>query len=114
MCNGVPKGTAMFSTAVLMLPTVAFFILAASALAWLKVDRRRMRRLVSTAVRHPQAVEQAWVSPPDAEGQRRLFVKTAGQARAHTVAMDFDVDEVVRRFSIAGIRVGFERAPAEV
>ncbi|MGN6527914.1 MAG: hypothetical protein ACTHL8_16120 [Burkholderiaceae bacterium] len=102
----------MFSTAVLLLTTAAFLSLAASALAWLEVDRRRMRRLVSTAVRHPQAVEQAWVSPPDAEGLRRLFVKTAGQAHARTVALDFDVDEAVRRFSLAGIHVGFERAHA--
>jgi hypothetical protein len=109
----MPKGTAMLSTAVLMLTTAAFFVLAAGALAWLEVDRRRMRRLVSTAVRHPQAVEQAWVSPPDAQGLRRLFVKTAGQPHARTVAMDFEVDEVVRRFSLAGIRVGFERARAE-
>jgi hypothetical protein len=103
----------MFSTAVLLLTTAAFFLLAAGALAWLEIDRRRMRRLVSAAVRQPQAIEQAWVSPPDDEGLRRLYVKTAGRARVRTVAMDFEVDEVVRRFSLAGIRVGFERASAE-
>jgi hypothetical protein len=98
----------MFSTSTLLLSTALVMILAAGALAWLELARRRMKRRVAEAVLSPQSVEQAWVSPPDAEGLRRLFVKTAGDAQPHTVAMDFEVDEVVRRFSLAGIRVGFE------
>ena len=34
-------------------------------------------------------------------------MKTAGH-RECTVAMDFDVDDAVRRFAQAGIRVGYE------
>ncbi len=67
-----------------------------------------MKRLVSRALTTPQAVEQAWVSPPDAEGLRRLFVKPIG-ARPRTVAVDFEVDDVVRQFTLAGIKIGYER-----
>jgi hypothetical protein len=74
----------------------------------IELDRRRMRRLVADALTTPQTVKHAWVSPPDAEGQRRLFVMPAGSARARTVAMDFEVDEVVRRFTLAGIKIDFE------
>lgn len=76
----------------------------------IELDRQRMKRLVSQALTTPQTVEAAWVSPPDAEGLRRLFVKPVGSARAHTVAMDFEVDEVVRRFTLAGIEIGYERS----
>ncbi len=75
----------------------------------IELDRRRMRRLVDRALAMPQVVEQAWVSPPDAEGLRRLFVKAVGNARPRTVAVDFEVDEVVRRFTLAGIKIGYER-----
>ncbi len=68
-----------------------------------------MRRLVSLALARPQGVEQAWVSPPDAEGQRRLYVMTVGAARPRTVALDFEVDDVVRQFTLAGIKIGYER-----
>ena len=74
-----------------------------------EIERQRARRLLSAVLTQPQSVEKAWVSPPDAQGQRLLYVKVFGAARARTVAMDFEVDDVVRRFSLAGIRIAFER-----
>ena len=97
----------MFSTANLMLGTASVLILFAGVLAGLEFDRRRMKRLVASTAERPEDVERAWVSPPDAEGLRRLIVKTAGH-RECTVSMDFDVDDAVRRFAQAGIRVGYE------
>ena len=75
----------------------------------IELDRRRVRRLVDRALASPKSVEQAWVSPPDAEGLRRLFVKAVGSSRPRTVAVDFEVDDVVRRFTLAGIKIGYER-----
>ena len=75
----------------------------------IELDRQRTRRLVDKALTMPHVVEQAWVSPPDAEGLRRLFVKAVGSARPRTVAVDFEVDDVVRRFTLAGIKIGYER-----
>ena len=74
-----------------------------------ELERLRARRVLAAAIRQPQTVEKAWVSPPDEAGLRRLFVKPVGEVRALTVAMDFEVDDVVRRFSLAGIRIGYER-----
>ena len=99
----------MSSITLLTLGTSAAIVSAALALIGLEVERRHARRLVRVALATPQAVETAWVSPPDEQGQRMLFVKAVGQPRARTVAMDWEVDELVRRFSQAGIRIDYER-----
>jgi hypothetical protein len=98
----------MTSIASLALLTSAAFIGVAALLAGFELERQRAKRVLAVALRRPQSVEKAWVSPPDEAGLRRLYVKPVGDARALTVAMDFEVDEVVRRFSLAGIRIGFE------
>ena len=72
----------------------------------IEIERLGARRLLAAALRTPRSVERAWVSPPDEDGLRCLVVKPVGAARARTVALDFEVDETVRRFSLAGIRVG--------
>jgi len=91
-----------------MLLTAAALVVLALVLGAVELDRRHMRRLIFRALMTPQAIEQAWVSPPDEDGLRRLLVRTVDDATPRTVAMDFDVDDVVRRFTLAGIRVGYE------
>ena len=86
----------------------AVFTCGALALIAVEIERLRARRVLAAALTMPQTVEKAWVSPPDEDGLRCLFVKPVGDSRARTVAMDFEVDDVVRRFSLAGIRIGFE------
>lgn len=81
---------------------------AAVALLGAELERRRARRVLAAAFARPASVERAWVSPPDAAGLRSLFVKPVGAARPSTVASDFEVDEIVRRFSLAGIRIGYD------
>ena len=81
---------------------------AAVALLGIEFERRRARRVLAAAFARPASVERAWVSPPDAAGLRCLFVKPVGVARPSTVASDFEVDDIVRRFSLAGIRIGYE------
>jgi len=92
----------------LTLLTSAAFIGAATTMLAFEFERQRARRLLAAALSKPQTVEKAWVSPPDESGLRCLFVKAIGTGRASTVAMDFEVDEVVRRFSQAGIRISYE------
>ncbi len=99
----------MLSLPLLTLTTAAAFVTLALALIAFERSRQRAGRIVRAALAAPQIVETAWVSPPDAEGQRRLFVKAAGERREHTVATDWEVDDLVRRFSQAGIRIGYER-----
>ena len=99
----------MLSTPLLTLTTAAMFVCVALAMLAFERDRQRARRSVRSAIATPKSVAAAWVSPPDAEGQRCLFVKPAGSSRAHTVAIDWEVDEIVRRFSQAGIHIGYER-----
>jgi hypothetical protein len=84
------------------------FASGALALAAVEIERLRARRMLATALVQPQTVEKAWVSPPDDAGLRCLFVKAVGATRPRAVAMDFEVDDIVRRFSLAGIRIGFE------
>ena len=83
-------------------------MLIATALVGLEIERQRARRLLVAALSKPQTVERAWVPAPDESGLRCLFVKPFGAGRAGTVAMDVEVDEIVRRFSQAGIRIGHE------
>ena len=90
-----------------LLPSAAF-IAAAITLVAFEFERRRARRLLVAALTQPQTIEKAWLSAPDEMGLRCLFVKAVGAARASAVAMDFEVDEAVRRFSQAGIRIGYE------
>ena len=99
-----------------MAPISTFPLLSALALVGavimlvaVELERRRGRRVLATALARPASVERAWVSPPDAAGLRSLFVKPVGAARPSTVASDFEVDEIVRRFWLAGIRIGYER-----
>ncbi len=99
----------MLSMSLLTFTTAAALASAALAMVAAERDRQRARRIVRAALAAPQTVETAWVSPPDSEGQRCLFVKATGEARPHTVAMDWEVDEIVRRFSRAGIHIGYER-----
>jgi hypothetical protein len=99
---------AMTPLASLTLLTSAAFLGAATTVIAFEVERQRARRLLVAALRKPQMVEKAWVSPPDERGLRCLFVKPVGTGRAGTVAMDFEVDEVVRRLSQAGIRISYE------
>ncbi len=82
---------------------------AAVAMMGIALERRRAGRVLATAFARPASVERAWVSAPDETGQRSLLVKPVGAARPSTVASDFEVDEIVRRFSLAGIRIGYER-----
>ena len=98
----------MSSISSFTLLSCAVFTCGASALVAVEIERLRARRVLATALTKPQTVEKAWVSPPDEDGQRCLFVKPVGPGRARTVAMDFEVDDVVRRFSQAGIRIGYE------
>lgn len=88
--------------------TCVTLVSATATLIAFEIERLRARRVLATALMTPRSVEKAWVSPPDEDGLRRRFVKPVGIRRAATVAMDFEVDEVVRRFSLAGIRIGFE------
>ena len=107
--NGGTKGSGA-EPPVTIMPWAAVALASCAVLILaIELDRRRMQRLVSRALSTPQAVEQAWVSPPDAEGLRRLFVKPVG-ARARTVAVDFEVDDVIRQFTRAGIKIGYERS----
>jgi hypothetical protein len=101
--------TAMSSISPLTLVSCAVFTCGAVALVGVEIERLLARRVLVAALTRPQSVERAWVSPPDAEGLRCLFVKSVGATRARTVAMDFEVDEVVRRFALAGIRIGYEQ-----
>ncbi len=98
----------MPATDTLMLLTSAAFTTIALMLMAFEIERRRARRVLAGALLSPQSVEKAWVSAPDESGMRCLYVKPIGAAREHTVAIDHEVDEVVRRFSLAGIRVGYD------
>ena len=98
----------MLATDTLMLLTSAAFTVMALMLMAFEVERRRARRVLAAALLSPQSVEKAWVSAPDESGMRCLYVKAVGAAREHTVAIDREVDEVVRRFTLAGIRIGNE------
>ena len=98
----------MPATDTLMLLTSAAFTTIALMLMAFEIERRRARRVLAAALLSPQSVEKAWVSAPDESGMRCLYVKPIGAAREHTVAIDHEVDEVVRRFSLAGIRVGYD------
>jgi len=99
----------MTSHASLTFLSAAAFIGVAALMAAFELERQRAHRVLATAFARPASVERAWVSPPDEAGLRRLFVKPVGDARTSTVAVDFEVDDVVRRFSLAGVRVGYER-----
>ncbi len=98
------------TTTINLFTVASCFVFAGGLTALLNVELQRVRakRVLATALQTPQSVEKAWVSPPDEDGLRCLFVKPVGIARPSTVAMDFEVDEVVRRFSLAGIHIGFE------
>lgn len=98
----------MPATDTLTLLTSAAFTTVAFTLIAFEVERRLARHVLAAALQSPQTVEKAWVSPPDESGLRCLYVKAVGAAREHTVAIDHEVDEVVRRFSLAGIRIGYE------
>ena len=102
----------MLATDTLMLLTSAAFTAVALMLMAFEVERRRGRRALAAALLSPQSVERAWVSAPDESGMRGLYVKAVGAAREHTVAIDREVDEVVRRFTLAGIRIGDEEDTA--
>ena len=102
----------MPATDTLTLLTSAAFTTIALMLIAFEVERRRARRVLAAALLSPQTVEKAWVSPPDESGMRCLYVKAVGAAREHTVAIDHEVDDVVRRFSLAGIRIGYEEDAA--
>ena len=102
----------MTSTFTLLLLTATCLAGLAAMVAAFELERQRARRVLAAALTKPHSVEKAWVSPPDEAGLRRLFVKPVGTARPSTVAMDFEVDEVVRRFSLAGIRIGYEQEDA--
>ena len=104
----------MLSTSALTLIAAALLAGTAAVLIGIELERRQARRVLRMALIRPQTVEKAWVSPPDETGLRCLFVKAVGEPRASTVAMDFEVDEVVRRFSQAGIPIGYEDEDAEV
>jgi hypothetical protein len=99
----------MLSMSLLTFTTAAGLAGLALVMFVFERERQRARRIVHAAIAAPQTVETAWVSPPDADGLRCLFVKPAGSERTHTVAIDWEVDEVVRRFSQAGIHIGYER-----
>ena len=98
----------MLATDTLMLLTSAAFITVALMLTAFEVERRRGRRVLAAALLSPQSVERAWVSAPDESGMRCLYVKPVGGAREHTVAVDREVEDVMRRFSLAGISVGHD------
>ena len=98
----------MASISAFTLLSCAVFACGAFALVAVEVERLRARRVLAAALTRPHSVERAWVSTPDEDGLRCLFVKPVGAAPARTVAMDFEVDEVVRRFSLAGIRIAYE------
>ena len=102
----------MLATDTLMLLTSAAFATIALMLMAFELERRRGRRVLASALLSPQSVEKAWVSAPDESGMRCLYVKAVGAAREHTVAIDREVDEVVRRFTLAGIRIGGEEDTA--
>ena len=102
----------MLATDTLMLLTSAAFTAIALMLMAFEVERRRGRRVLAAALLSPQSVERAWVSAPDESGMRCLYVKAVGAAREHTVAIDREVDEVVRRFTLAGIRIGHDEDAA--
>ena len=102
----------MLATDTLMLLTSAAFTTIAFMLMAFEVERRRARRVLAAVLLSPQSVEKAWVSAPDESGMRCLYVKAVGAAREHTVAIDHEVDEVVRRFTLAGIRIGYEEDTA--
>jgi hypothetical protein len=98
----------MLATDTLMLLTSAAFTAVALMLMAFEAERRRGRRVLAAALLSPRSVEKAWVSAPDESGMRCLYVKPVGGAREHTVAVDREVDDVLRRFSLAGIPVGHD------
>ena len=102
----------MLATDTLMLLTSAAFTVIALMLVALEAERRRGRRVLAAALLSPQSVEKAWLSAPDESGMRCLYVKSIGAAREHTVAVDREVDDVLRRFALAGIRIGHEEEDA--
>lgn len=97
----------MTSMPALTVLTSLAFAGGAVALMGIAIERQRARRVLAAALSRPASVERAWVSAPDETGLRSLFVQRVGDARPSTVASDFEVDEVVRRFSQAGIRIGY-------
>ncbi len=102
----------MPATDTLMLLTSAAFTAIALMLIAFEAERRRGRRVLALALLSPQSVEKAWLSAPDESGMRCLYVKAIGAAREHTVAVDREIDDVLRRFSLAGIPVGHEEEDA--
>jgi hypothetical protein len=98
----------MLATDTLMLLTSAAFTTIALMLMAFEVERRRGRRVLAAALLSPQSVERAWVSAPDESGMRCLYVKPVGGAREHTVAVAREVEDLIRRFSLAGIPVGHD------
>jgi hypothetical protein len=95
-------------TDTLVLLTAAAFVAIALMLMGFELERRNGRRVLAAALLSPQSVEKAWISAPDESGMRCLFVKAVGVAREHAVAVDHEVDDVLHRFTLAGIPVRYE------
>jgi len=99
----------MPATDTLVLLTAAGFAAIALMLVGVELERRNGRRVLAAALRDPQSVEKAWVSAPDESGLRCVFVKAVGAGREHAVAVDDEVDDVLHRFTLAGIPVRDEQ-----
>jgi hypothetical protein len=98
----------MPSTDTLVLLTAAACVATALMLIGFGLERRNGRRVLAAALLSPQTVEKAWISAPDESGMRCMFVKAVGVAREHAVAVDHEVDDVLYRFTLAGIPVRYE------